>query len=154
MGGYMKVLLVSTNRESLPDPVAPLGAAYVASALKMAGHDVRLLDLQFAPDVHLALKDAYRGFRPHVVGLSIRNVDNVAFPQSVSYVPELAAIVRALKSAGAKLIIPGGSGFTLMATELLGALDLNLGIVGEAEESFPELLKRIEDRLPINGVQG
>ena len=150
----MKVLLVSTNRESLPDPVAPLGAAYVAAALKQAGHDVRLLDLQFAPDVHLALKDAYRGYRPGVVGLSIRNVDNVAFPQTVSYVPELVAMVRVLKSAGAKLIIPGGSGFTLMPTELLQAMDLDLGIAGEAEESFPELLRRIEERQRVDDIPG
>src|SRR5512135_3458620 len=103
----MRVLIVSTNREKLPDPVAPLGAAYVAAAVRNAGHEVKFLDLQFMPDMVVALKEACRIFRPQVVGLSIRNVDNVAFPQSVTYLPELVAAVRVLKDAGVRIIVPG-----------------------------------------------
>ena len=80
----MRVLIISTNRERLPDPVAPLGAAYVAASVRRAGHEARLLDLQLMPDVPVAVKDTCRTFRPHVVGLSIRNIDNVAFPRSVT----------------------------------------------------------------------
>jgi radical SAM superfamily enzyme YgiQ (UPF0313 family) len=150
----MKVLIVSTNRENLPDPVAPLGAAYVAAAVKQAGHEVKLLDLQFAVDVAVALKDACRLMKPRVVGLSIRNIDNVAFPHSLSYLPELASAVNTLKSLGIKLIVPGGSGFTLMPAELLTALDLNIGVVGEGEETFPELLRRIERGLRVDDLPG
>jgi len=150
----MRVLIVSTNREKLPDPVAPLGAAYVAAALKQAGHEVRLLDLQFAADVAFTVKDVCRGFRPDVAGLSIRNVDNVAFPHSLSYLPEIKAAVKALKSSGVKVIVAGGSGFTLMPKELMDALEVDLGIVGEGEAAFPGLLKLIEDRRPVNGMPG
>lgn len=150
----MRVLMISTNRESLPDPVAPLGAAYVATAARKAGHDVRMLDLQFVVDVPMALKDAWRTFRPQVVSLSIRNIDNVAFPHSVSYLPELASVVKILKALGARFIVAGGSGFTLMPVELMDILDLNLGIVGEGEDAFPELLHRIKESLPINTLPG
>ena len=33
----MRVLLISANREMLPDPVAPIGLAYVAAAIKRQG---------------------------------------------------------------------------------------------------------------------
>lgn len=150
----MNVLIVSTNRENLPDPVAPLGAAYVAAAVKQAGHDVRLLDLQFAVDATVAIKDACRLMKPQVVGLSIRNIDNVAFPHSLSYLPELLSVVKTLKSLGTKLIVAGGSGFTLMPTELLETLDLTLGIAGEGEDAFPELLRRIQQSLRIDDLPG
>jgi len=150
----MRVLIISVNRERLPDPVAPLGAAYVASAVKEAGHEVRLLDLQFMPDLPVAVKDMCRTYRPHVVGLSIRNIDNVAFPRSVSYIPDVVTVVRTLKALGVRFIVPGGSGFTLMPEELLDVMELDIGIVGEGEDSFPELLHRIEARVPINGMPG
>jgi hypothetical protein len=41
----MKVLLVATNRERSPYPVAPLGVLCVAAAARSAGHDVKFLDL-------------------------------------------------------------------------------------------------------------
>jgi radical SAM superfamily enzyme YgiQ (UPF0313 family) len=150
----MRVLIVSTNRENLPDPVAPLGAAYVAAAVRHAGHEVKLLDLQFAVDAAVALKDACRLMKPQVVGLSVRNIDNVAFPHSLSYLPDLVSVVNSLKSLGIRLIVPGGSGFTLMPEELLTALDLNIGVAGEGEETFPELLRRIEKGLRVDDLPG
>ena len=146
--------MVSTNRERLPDPVAPLGAAYVAAALKGHGHDVALLDLQTADDIEAAVREACLAFRPEVAGISIRNVDNVAFPVSVSYLPGQLETVRALKKYGPAIIVAGGSGFTLMPAELLTALGLDLGIVGEGERAFPELLKRISENRPVDDLPG
>lgn len=150
----MRVLLISTNRERLPDPVAPLGAAYVAGALARAGHEVRLLDLLFVPDIAVAVRDAYVNFRPRVTGLSIRNVDNVAFPESVSYIPDIVTVAGTLKAQGARVIVAGGSGFTIMPGELLERIGLELGITGEGEDAFPELLRRIEHGLPVNTMPG
>ncbi|HEY3347411.1 MAG TPA: lipid biosynthesis B12-binding/radical SAM protein [Nitrospirota bacterium] len=150
----MKVLMISTNRESLPDPVAPLGAAYVANALKEAGHEVKFLDLQFAIDLPVAVKDMVRTFKPKMVGLSIRNIDNVSFPQSVSYIPELVGIVKLLKALGVRLIVAGGSGFTMMPVEIMQALDINLGIIGEGEEAMPEIVRRVEYGHAINNMPG
>ena len=41
----MKILLVSTCREREPEPVFPIGCAYLVTALKNAGHSVAFLDL-------------------------------------------------------------------------------------------------------------
>ena len=55
---FMRVLLVSLNIEKLPDPVAPLGLAFLSSALKSAGHEVRCLDLCFKEDAETAVEAA------------------------------------------------------------------------------------------------
>jgi len=41
----MKILLISTNVHREPEPVFPLGVAYLAAALKSRGHAVACLDL-------------------------------------------------------------------------------------------------------------
>ena len=74
--GGARVLLVSTNRERQPYPVVPNGLACVASALDAAGHRVRFLDLCFAADPVATAREAARTFRPDIIGLSVRNIDN------------------------------------------------------------------------------
>jgi len=41
----MKILLLSTNIHREPEPVFPLGVAYLAAALKARGHHVTCMDL-------------------------------------------------------------------------------------------------------------
>ena len=43
----MKVLLVSANRERIPDPIFPLGLAYMAAATKNTWHEIAVADLCF-----------------------------------------------------------------------------------------------------------
>ena len=71
-----RVLLVSTNRERQPYPVVPNGLACVASALDAAGYGVRFLDLCFAKNPVASARAAVRAFRPDVIGVSVRNIDN------------------------------------------------------------------------------
>lgn len=136
----MRVLLVSANVEKLPDPVVPLGLAYLSASLKGKGHEVHCLDLCFAEKVEETLKEAILSFHPQAIGFSLRNLDNVAFPNTVSYLPfykELMAHCRQLTSAP---ILLGGSGFTLMPHAILQYLGADGGIVGEGEEAFMKAL--------------
>lgn len=138
----MKILLVSLNNETKPYPVFPLGLAYVAAAVP-PGHDVRTVDLCVEEDLG-SLADPL--FRPDLVGISVRNVDNLTFPLSESYVPFLKKVVEALKAAtpSARIVL-GGSGYSLFPEELLGYLGLALGIVGEGEEAFAWIIGHLED---------
>src|SRR4026209_478895 len=107
-----RVLLVSTNRERQPYPVVPNGLACVASALDAAGHQVRFLDLCFERDPVEAASKAAHDFRPSVVGVSIRNIDNSDAIALRHYTPEARSVFQALRSAapGAK-VIAGGAAF-------------------------------------------
>ena len=148
----MKVLLISANKEMLPDPVAPLGLAYLASVLEDNHHQVDLVDLCFARDDEKTLADKLGTFKPDVIGISIRNIDNVSFPNSVSYLDFYKDVVSWCKTYSDAHIIAGGSGFTLMPAEILRYLNLDCGIIGEGEETFLKVINALKhNRKPIEG---
>ncbi|HKA89973.1 MAG TPA: radical SAM protein, partial [Haliangiales bacterium] len=139
----MRVLLVSANQERSPDPVAPLGLCYVATAVADAGHDVEVVDLCFRPDVETAIAEGVDALRPEAIGVSLRNVDNCAFPDTVSYLPHYRRVVAACRAASEAPIVFGGSAFTTMPAHYLRALGVPYGVVGEGEVTFPALLERL-----------
>ncbi|HEX9192125.1 MAG TPA: lipid biosynthesis B12-binding/radical SAM protein [Candidatus Deferrimicrobiaceae bacterium] len=142
--GPLRVFLVSVNRETVPAPVAPLGLSYIAGAALRDGHRVELLDLCFSSDVDRDIEGALRRFHPDLVGISIRNVDNLTFPGSVSYLDEIRAAVDALKKGTGAPIVAGGPGFSIFPEKLLDLLGIPLGIVGEGEEAFRVLARALE----------
>src|ERR1035438_4140225 len=109
----MKLLLVATNREHSPYPVAPLGALCVAAAAKAAGHEVKFLDLGMASAPQSVLQQALEADAFQAVAFGIRNLDNCWAFAPRSYfndVQELAGIVR--RHFKGPLIL-GGSGFSV-----------------------------------------
>jgi radical SAM superfamily enzyme YgiQ (UPF0313 family) len=139
----MRVLLISPNMEKLPDPVAPLGMAFLSAALKSQGHEVQCLDLCFVENWGEAIAKAVREISPAVIGISLRNVDNVSYPDTVSYLPFYKEVVRCCREFSSSPIILGGSGFTLLPGVILQLLGADGGIVGEGEEAFSQVLKTI-----------
>lgn len=89
----MRVLLVSANRERIPDPIFPLGLAYVAAAARRAGHAIAVTDLCFGRHPLDNLRRRVNEFQPDVIGLSIRNVDNAAYPLTVDYLDRHREVV-------------------------------------------------------------
>jgi len=154
VGFFMRVLLISANVEKLPDPVAPLGLAYLSSALKCQGHDVRCLDLCFEENIEGELEKSLSHFGPEAIGLSLRNVDNVSYPHSISYLPFYRGLVERCRQLSRAPIFLGGSGFTLMPEAILRYLDADGGVIGEGEETFPQALRKdAGDSLsPIKGL--
>jgi hypothetical protein len=75
----MRILLISPNTEMLPDPVFPLGLAFLSGALEQSSHQHEILDLCFTEDYGEALDQSVADFAPEIIGLSLRNVDNVAY---------------------------------------------------------------------------
>jgi radical SAM superfamily enzyme YgiQ (UPF0313 family) len=140
----MKILLLSVNREKMPYPVFPLGLAYLAEALKEEGYRVEVLDLCFSQEPSSDLRDTLQRFQPDLVGLSLRNLDNLTYPTSVSYLNEVEEVIQICRqSSSAKLII-GGSGFSLAPKELIKHFDVDFGIIGEGEKIFLQLVKSLE----------
>jgi radical SAM superfamily enzyme YgiQ (UPF0313 family) len=153
----MKVLIISSNTL----PAAPSGPVYLAGAVRAAGHDVRIYDRLFAQDMNSELNDILSGFQPDVIGVSIRLVfgdelDPLA-PLGTRHtdlrpgVKELTDFLR--QNTTGKLVL-GGPGFNYFARDWLEYLDLDYGIRGEAEESFPLFLKRWAEGGDIYSVPG
>jgi radical SAM superfamily enzyme YgiQ (UPF0313 family) len=146
----MKILLISVNREKMPFPVFPLGLAYIASALRGKGHQIEVMDLYFPQEVGVDLKATLHRFQPHLIGISLRNLDNLTYPTSISYLKEVEEVVGICRQSTESLLIIGGSGYSLAPQELLQFLDVDFGIVGEGEEIFLQLIISLENGNPIS----
>jgi len=115
----------------------PLGLERVAAAVRAAGHEVRLLDLQSftARDYFAELDD----FKPGAVGFSLNYLANV---------PEVIDLAKETKRRRPScFVFAGGHSVSFIASEVLehggGAID---GIVrGEGEVITPRLLEAIGD---------
>jgi radical SAM superfamily enzyme YgiQ (UPF0313 family) len=130
------VLLVSANRERQPFPVVPNGVACVASALESAGHAVRLADLCFSRDPHAAARRAVRAFRPDVIGVGVRNIDNSDYVALRHYTPEAATLLDTLRAAAPDApVIAGGAAFGVAPESLLDALHLDYAVAGDGERA-------------------
>ena len=148
----MRLLLVSANRERAPYPVFPIGLAYLAGPLAAAGHRLELIDLCFAARPAPELAEALARTRPEAVLISVRNIDNVTWPGSRSYLEEVRNAV-AVCAAHAPVVI-GGSGFSLMPAELLAFLGGDIGVVGEGEEVIVPLLAAVAEGKTPAGLPG
>jgi anaerobic magnesium-protoporphyrin IX monomethyl ester cyclase len=128
-----RILIISTSREMSPQPTLPIGAAWVAQSLHLAGFEVRLLDLCFARNPLTAVGKALESFRPDGIGISVRNLDNCDFLSPRSFLPELKGITDFLRSRTDARILLGGAGVSIMPLQVLEFLDLDYAVVGEGE---------------------
>ena len=150
----MRVLLISANTETISMPVLPLGLACVAAATQNAGHEVALLNLMFEGDPMLSVRNTVENFRPHAVGISVRNIDdqNMLHPQFLlAPLREMVANCRSLSDAP---IILGGAGYSIFPESALRYLGADMGIQGEGEVAFPRLLDRIGKGGQVSDLPG
>jgi len=142
-------LLISANTEKLPDPVFPIGAAYMAAVAVEHGHTVDTLDLCFLDAPRPALDEKVSAANPDVVGISLRNLDSSSFPQNTSYIDDYERLVDALRELTDAPIVLGGAGFTVMPTTIMEHLGADIGVIGEGELAFPWILQRLAAGQPL-----
>jgi radical SAM superfamily enzyme YgiQ (UPF0313 family) len=148
----MKILLLSANRERSPYPVFPIGLAYLAGPISAAGHELSALDLCFEKEPEQALVAVLDTFSPDLVVISLRNIDNVTWPNCRSYLEGVREVVAVCREH--TRVVVGGSGFSLMPREIMDLLHADFGVVGEGEELLPLLLGRIERGEDPAGLPG
>src|SRR5262245_29669160 len=137
----MRVLLVHPSPLMYSEiylRLEPLGLERVAAAVRAAGHDVRLIDLQIFR--HRDYVRELDDFRPDAVGFSVNYLANV---------PEVIDLARETRLRRPEaLIFAGGHSVSFIAPEVLdhaaGALDCV--VRGEGEMITPRLLEARGDR--------
>ena len=110
----------------------PLGMERVAAAVRAAGHQVQILDLQI-----FTHRDFYRlveSWRPHALGFSLNYLANV---------PEVLALAEGARSLlKDSLLFAGGHSASFVAPELLKHSEaLDCVLRGEGESATPALLE-------------
>ena len=150
----MRVLLISANTEKIHMPTLPLGLACVASATQKAGYDVAMVDLMVEKDTRSALKEAIEGFSPDIIGISVRNIDDQNMENPIFLLDPVKEIVAGCRSLSGARIVLGGPGYSLFPESALSFLGADLGIQGEGEVVFPELIERMERGASLSGLSG
>lgn len=135
----MNILIVATNRYCSPVPVVPIGACLVAEAAGREGHAVRVLDLMFAKNPVRALASELGKFRPDIIGLSLRNIDNNDMQNPVAFFQDLKPLVKAIRGKTRSTLVLGGAAVAVMPEELLRYTGADWAILGDGEVVFPQL---------------
>lgn len=140
----MRVLLINANRARELLAVPPVGLAYVAEAAREAGHEVEVLDLMTSGRPERAVTEAVARSQPRVVGVSVRNLDNVAHQDLTFYLDEVSTLIERLRAATAAPIVLGGAAVSVLGGRVLNHLGADYAVVGEGEDAFVDLLRVIE----------
>jgi radical SAM superfamily enzyme YgiQ (UPF0313 family) len=135
-------------------PVMPVGACIIAHAAERAGHTVQLLDLMFTKDARDDVESAVTGFKPDVVGLSVRNIDNIDMRDPVFFLKDLQSIVNTIRFRTSAPIILGGAALGVMPEQILRLAPDTFAVVGDGELVFPQLLDRISHDKRFNDLPG
>ncbi|MFH1146173.1 MAG: cobalamin-dependent protein [Pseudomonadota bacterium] len=150
----MDLLIISTNRYTLPVPVIPLGACLVAEAARRAGHNVRLLDLMFESHPLNAVERALARTNPDVVGVSVRNIDNNDMQNPILFVEELVPLIETIQRQTKAAIVLGGSAVGVMPEHLLRYTGVGCAVLGDGESVFPEILRHFDNSGRLERIPG
>jgi len=140
----MRVFLTASNFCKEPYVVYPLGMSVIARALEQAGH----IAAQFDPlaaggltDYPAALARQLEEFRPGLIAVSLRNIDNIDSTAPDSHLlGEALNVIHCCRTyAPGVPVVLGGTGFSLYPETLLELSGCEYGVAGEGEAAMTEL---------------
>ena len=136
----MKILLISSNIASTPYAIYPLGLSMVAAALRNAGHEVYQFDFLQHNRSLADLSNEIKKVSPDIIGVSIRNIDNVNLIHEQYYIGAVKSIVQRIKRETDSPVVLGGSGFSIMPEAILREVGADYGVIGEGEAAMVEFV--------------
>lgn len=155
----MKVLLISPpypkdkifrrSMKHLGAVLPPLGVAYIAAVLEKDGHEVKIIDgpawaTVFGYGFEELEKDI-KDFKPDVIGVS-------ASTSQIEHAKKAISIAK--ESNKDCVVILGGTLISADPKALLGFEDVDFGVYGEADLTFSDILKAIENKQPVEEMEG
>ena len=140
-----RIFLISANTTQEPLPVYPIGMALVDAALTAKGHETEQFDLLYDMEKgHLGLDSALWAFKPDIIGISIRNIDNVDSLSADSwYLAGIKALVTQIRKVQTAPIVIGGPAVSIMPETILTYSGADYCVAGEGEIAFNLLIDKI-----------
>ncbi|WP_238651767.1 B12-binding domain-containing radical SAM protein [Paenibacillus piscarius] len=148
----MNVLLINPNR--IKPPVMPLGLIYIQSFLNEHGVKTNLLDLCFDQHTEAAVQKTIAEFKPDMIGIGIRNVDNVVYTQNEYFLKDIKQLVGQIKAITGVPVVLGGAGYSIFPEEILKDVGAEYGIVGEGEKSMLLLCEFMQGKGRLADIPG
>lgn len=134
-------------------PVAPIGLEYLGAAIEAAGFAVDLIDFCLVPFPE-GVDNYLERCEPLAIGITIRNTDDCYYLSEAFLLPRIKEMVDHIKGRTPAPIIVGGVGFSVIPEAILSYLDLQIGICGDGEWAFPEVLRRLSKGQPLLDIPG
>ena len=150
----MRILFVSTNRLKSVMPPMPLGLASIIAQIDESRHPLQVLDLMFEERPEAALTTHLASFKPDLIAVSIRNIDNQSALQTEYLLPREKEFIDLCRENSAATLVVGGPAFTVSPVAIFKYLGPDFGIVGEAEMAFRELVDRIDEGRDWGDIPG
>ena len=155
----MRILLIATNRHRrlmsrMNAQLVPIGLAYIAGYLDPQRHQLKVLDLMFSQDYLADTASTVKEFQPHLVGISLRNLDNSSYIDPQWALPTTRAVIQQVRSMTSAPIVCGGPAFSLLPKECFGYLEPDLGIAGDGGEAFAQLADSLESGETYHNLPG
>ena len=135
-------------------PVVPVGLGGVAAATEKAGHEVTLLDLMNVSHTEAAIKKTLEEFGPHVIGISVRNIDDQVMAGPRFFLDQVRPVISRCRALSDAPIVLGGAGYSIFPERALAYLGADMGIQGEGEMAFPALLTLMEQGADLSEAPG
>jgi len=147
-----RILLIQSYLGGNEPPALPLGLVVLAA--RLPNDEVRLLDLNTESEPFEKLEQTIGGFRPEIVGISLRNIDSTNKRKVTFYYEYLKPTLKLIRRQDIDVkIILGGAGFSMFAEQIMqDALEVDFGVYREGEEILPELLENLNRPEQVKGL--
>ena len=142
-----KILLVKSVTSPAPFLMVtpPLGLMYISSVLRQKGHDIRILDMRLDKLKPKEVVKRFKDFKPDIVGFS-------ALTLEANLMHQVAALLK--KEDKRCKIIVGGPHSSSYPQETLSDKNIDFLVLGEGEQTAPELVEAIEYNRDFKNVRG
>jgi anaerobic magnesium-protoporphyrin IX monomethyl ester cyclase len=127
-----------------PGVAIPLSLLSVATPVSLSGYAVRIIDQRIEPEWQSILIEELAQ-DPICVGVS-----SMTGPQ-LQFALEISGIAKRYGSAP---IVWGGVHASLLPEQTLGNENIDIVVQGEGEETFLELVRALDGKMPLSGVKG
>ncbi len=142
----MKILVINVSlRPNSPVKFFPIGLGYIATAIKNAGYDFDLLDI----DAHRYGDDYIEGF---IKNTSYDIICMGCIVTGYKIIKNLAALIRTYQPHAR--IIVGNSVATSIPDILLSRTEVDIAVMGEGDETIVEVLQTISKGGKLEAVPG
>lgn len=149
MPPYEKSKIFQKFMKNIGAVLPPLGIAYIAAMLEKEGHAVKIIDgpalatmcgygfSELCKDVSV--------FQPDVIGISIST-------SQIDYAKKSISIIKHIIPSA--VIIIGGPLISATPSALLSFSDVAYGVYGEADMTFPLIVKKIGQKKSLKHLEG
>jgi hypothetical protein len=132
----------------------PVGLAYLAASIDEDRHSMRLLDLMFSDNPLADVASTVAEFKPDVVGLSMRNLDNQSYFNPVWHLPGVKGVVDSIRANSDATVVCGGPAFSILPSECLNFVGADMGVAGDGADAFAVLVDHLERGENYRGIPG